>query len=199
MDVAGGSHDSTDKACISMPSEPAGFGYITWNITDLIIRMVEDESQTVINLMMITPEGGATYSASMKDAEDATAENHPLFGLEYTPTILKYLNVVFFEGINEVLLNGSSVANNSVTAYNVSELANITSSGLFNFYEVQEWGNHTHTNPFFLSMVTNYTLYVIPVPSSVSGTVGNNNYMIMGVFAIGIMGTAFFVLVKKKR
>jgi len=81
------------------------------------------------------------------------------------------LTLIKKSGVNIVYINGTIKANNSVTAFNPGEIANITTCdenrpwqwGLFSGYL---WGNYTYdgsdttNNPFYLTMNDNYTVYV---------------------------------------
>jgi hypothetical protein len=119
----------------------------------------------------------------------------------YSPAVFpdQNLTIVIRTGITAVLINGSSVANNSQTAFNISEVANITATGSFNAFLFNITGNHNHTNPYFLVMDNNYTVTVIAFPSSNVPMSGSNNYMVMSLFALGISGVGVGILIFRRK
>ena len=165
--TAGAEYDVTDKACISMPG-PDAWGWLTWNITDLAIRLAITEGKSVLHFMVISPEGGATYSASFHDSEytDDTAKR-PKLGLEYTGISSYNLTTYFHIGIDSLLVNGSSKTNGTVTSINASQLANITSLADSGYIFLNYNGSETD-NPYILNMTQDFEIHAYAVTYTLS-------------------------------
>ena len=167
-DTAGAENDATNQACISMPG-PDAWGWITFNVTDLVIRLAITEGQTVLNFMFISPESGATYSVSAQDSEytDDLAKR-PKFGLEFTAGVSAFnLTTIFHTGIDQVLVNGTIKTNGTITSINSSQIANITSIVDTGYIFLNYNGSETD-NPYFLNMTQDYIVHVYAVSYSLS-------------------------------
>jgi len=166
--TAGAENDATNQACISMPG-PDAWGWLTFNITDLVIRLAITESQTVLNFMFISPEGGATYSASLHDSEYLVdTAKRPKLGLEFTAGVSAFnLTTIIHTGIDQVLVNGTIKTNGTITSINSSQIANITSIADTGYIFLNYNGSETD-NPYLLNMTQDYIVHVYGVGYTLS-------------------------------
>jgi hypothetical protein len=194
---AGGTFDRADGSCVSMDASDTGL--ISWNVTDLFIRLVEVEGQTDINLIFMVDENsgvGQIRHITWLSLESGANDGSLLY-IEYNTIV--YVETIFEEGIQDVKIDGVSVLNNSFTSVNLESNVGFEFFGNMKYYKFNDSNKHLHDNPTSKLIDGNTTLNVFA--SSGGGgkkSLGSNNYMYLGAFTL-LTGTTSFMILRKKR
>ena len=155
--IAGGQYNTTNGSCITEAWHASGTPH-TWILTDLIKRLVDDEGKSVIWLLLRSPESSQAYGVYYSSTEAGSGK--PGLGLNYEASISSFnLTTIFHTGIDQVLVNGTSKTNGTVTSINASQLANITSLADSGYIFLNYNGSITD-NPYMLNMTQDYTVHV---------------------------------------